>query len=150
LLLVEGAHTAAPGRLAGRGSRRGRTDLRRRNRAETARGRAAQRPFQRGEQRVAPAADRVPPGAGRLTRAHRLVATPVRPRRRDLVTAVAVLVVLRTAEVVRHVVAWRDQLASLVELPHRARVVFAGRPGGDNAPRAVVAPVGVPRDLLHV
>ena len=54
------------------------------------------------------------------------------------------------AQVLRHVVVRRDDLAGLVELPHRLRGRLAGRPGGDDPPGAVVAPVGVPGDLLGV
>ena len=43
-----------------------------------------------------------------------------------------------------------DQLAGLVQLPDRGRVGLAGGPGRDHAPGAVVAPVRVPGDLLHV
>ena len=54
------------------------------------------------------------------------------------------------AQVLRHVVLRGDLLAGLVQLPDRLRGRPARGPGGDHAPGAVVAAVGVPGDLLQL
>jgi hypothetical protein len=55
-----------------------------------------------------------------------------------------------SAEVLRHVVVRRDDLAALVEIPHGLGGRLAGRPRGDDAPGAVLAAERVPGDLLGV
>src|SRR4029453_4455269 len=52
------------------------------------------------------------------------------------------------AQVLRHVIVRRHDLAPLVETPHRLGGRLAGRPGRHDPPGAVLAPERVPRDLL--